>query len=286
MLHVRTGAANLLIAVTLASCGPGPAAAPGAPSPGGSVAGTSGGNANDNPGPGATPGATPATLTAEGAVMGPGSAPVTLSGTAGGPYASSVIGAPCTGYTSALPSHILEVTEDLGQVSFVGSATIDTVLFVRTPSGEMLCDDDGGGYPNPSLTHATPAGRYQIWYGTYSPGEGAPYTLTITVLPPPRTLTATAFAGVPSYCGMSTPVYGPITIGTSVVLGAHTGWTGSDGGGGTVTDDTWWNDSMFEYVGQRTTVTELPGLDPVGCPYVRVAIDGGTWGWRIRDLSP
>ena len=85
---------------------------------------------------------------------------------------------------------------------------------------------------------------------------------------------------------MNSAAYGPITIGTSVVLGSHTGWTGPDGHGGYVTSDTWWNDSMWADVGQRTTVTELPGLDPAGCPYVRVAIDTGTWGGRIRNLSP
>ena len=82
-------------------------------------------------------------------------------------------------------------------------------------------------------------------------------------------------AALPTWCGMSYPDYGPIHIGSVVVLGAHDAWNG----------DTWWNDSMWAYVGQTGTVTELAGLDPVGCPYVRVNIDGGSWGWRIRNMT-
>lgn len=284
MVHVRNALALALVTLTASACGGG--TPPGGAGTGRASADPAGSSGSANTNPAARGDGTGTVVAAEGARIGPGSPPLTLAGTAGGPYASSVIGAACTGYTSALPSHVLEVTEDLSGVTFVGSSTIDTVLFVRTPTGEMLCDDDGGGYPNPSLTRPTPAGRYQIWYGTYSPGEGTPYTLTITVLPAPRPLTAAAFAGVPSYCGMTTAVYGPIVVGSSVVLGAHAGWTGADGHGGTVTGDTWWADTMDSFVGQRTTVTQLAGLDPVGCPYVRVAIDGGLWGWRIRDLSP
>ncbi len=37
---------------------------------------------------------------------------------------------------------------------------------------------------------------------------------------------------------------------------------------------------MVVFVGREATVTQLGGLDPQGCPYVRVDIDGGSWGWR------
>lgn len=83
-------------------------------------------------------------------------------------------------------------------------------------------------------------------------------------------------AVIPTYCGMSYPDYGPLRVGSAVILGAHTPWNG----------ETWWNDSMWPWVGRRAVVTALGGLDPNGCPYVRVDVDGGTWGWRIRNMSP
>lgn len=80
---------------------------------------------------------------------------------------------------------------------------------------------------------------------------------------------------IPTYCGMSYPDYGPLRIGSTVILGAHTEWNG----------DSWWNDAMWTYVGRTATITEFGGLDPAGCPYVRVNADGGSWGWRIRNLT-
>lgn len=82
-------------------------------------------------------------------------------------------------------------------------------------------------------------------------------------------------AVIPTYCGMSYPDYGPLRVGSMVILGAHTPWNG----------ETWWNDSMWPFVGRQARITELGGLDPNGCPYVRVDVDGAAWGWRIRNMS-
>jgi hypothetical protein len=98
--------------------------------------------------------------------------------------------------------------------------------------------------------------------------------------------TGVGIDGVPADCGMTVADYGPIEVGMSVVLGAHTPWSGSNGRAGTARDDTWWNEDMWAHTDERATITELGGLDPVGCPYVRVDVDGGIWGWRIRDLRP
>ena len=98
--------------------------------------------------------------------------------------------------------------------------------------------------------------------------------------------TGVGIDGVPSDCGMGVADYGPIDVGMSVVLGAHTPWSGPDGSGGTAGEDRWWNEDMWAHTDERVTVTALGGLDPVGCPYVRVDVDGGIWGWRIRDLRP
>jgi hypothetical protein len=220
--------------------------------------------------------------------------PMVLSGTAGGPVDASTNGPLCRGWIAAAPNHILNVTAPFTSLRVTASSSIDTTMVIRLSDGRVLCNDDFE-MTNPGLVDAFPVGQHQVWIGSYSMGGTAPYTLNISAaaaaVPPlggilPAIGLGAAFPGVPTHCGMTVPDYGPIRIGTSVVLGSHTGWSGPDGRGGYVTEDTWWNDAMWAHVGQRTTITELAGLDPVGCPYVRTAIDGGSWGWRTRNLSP
>ncbi len=42
---------------------------------------------------------------------------------------------------------------------------------------------------------------------------------------------------------------------------------------------------MDEYVGRVTSITGPRGVDEKGCPLVAVAVDGGEYDWRIRDLQ-
>lgn len=103
------------------------------------------------------------------------------------------------------------------------------------------------------------------------------------------TATTPTWSGIMSWprdCGQSVGVYGPVTVGTRIVLGAHSPWTGPDSSGGSVVDDTDWNDEMGQYVGMPATVVSLDGVDPAGCTGVRVDIDGGQWFWRLRDAQP
>jgi tRNA A-37 threonylcarbamoyl transferase component Bud32 len=88
-------------------------------------------------------------------------------------------------------------------------------------------------------------------------------------LPPPGA------EGIPQACGLTDPDYGPIGVGAVVVLNRHR----------PVEGDPFWSPSMESYVGRETMVTELGGLDRVGCPVVRVDADGGYYTWRIRDLG-
>jgi hypothetical protein len=92
---------------------------------------------------------------------------------------------------------------------------------------------------------------------------------------------------IPQDCGQQygTAVYGPIAVGTRVILGAHSGYTGPNMYGEIVTDDTYWADDMFSYVGMTATVTQLADVDPAGCTVVHVDVDGGNWFWRIRDMT-
>jgi hypothetical protein len=96
----------------------------------------------------------------------------------------------------------------------------------------------------------------------------------------------TGISSIPRDCGMTVANYGSLAIGSRVVLGMHSPWTGSDGQGGTVSDDTDWADEMMPYVGTTATIVSFDNLDPAGCPGVRVDVDGGHWFWRIRDMQP
>lgn len=92
---------------------------------------------------------------------------------------------------------------------------------------------------------------------------------------------------IPTECGRAsgTEDYGPIAIGTRVVLGRHTPYSGPDAYGGMVADDTDWAYDMESYVGMTATVVQLAGTDSAGCAGVRVDIDGSSWFWRIRDMQ-
>jgi hypothetical protein len=92
---------------------------------------------------------------------------------------------------------------------------------------------------------------------------------------------------IPTECGRAsgTEDYGPIGIGTRVVLGRHTAYTGPDAYGSPVADDLDWAYDMEAYVGMVATVVQLAGTDTAGCAGVRVDIDGSQWFWRIRDMQ-
>ena len=85
-----------------------------------------------------------------------------------------------------------------------------------------------------------------------------------------------AAGDVPQECGMTdeTARFGPIAVGTEVVLGRHR----------PVRGDANWTPEMDAYVGHRARVTQLVGVDEQGCPLVRVDVDRGEWYWRVRDV--
>lgn len=143
-------------------------------------------------------------------------------------------------------------------------------------------DVDGGAW-GWRIRDLRPAPSTEAWLATTGLGAPLPPYYDLTIAP---AFTGPGIAGVPGECGLTSPDHGPLVVGAAVVLGAHTPWTGPDGHGGAVTDDRWWNDAMESFVGRVGIITELGGLDPVGCPFVRVELDGGSWGWRIRDLRP
>ncbi|MGQ0531505.1 MAG: peptidase S1 [Caulobacteraceae bacterium] len=106
--------------------------------------------------------------------------------TAGGPINSrDALGAACPGFIANNPDFDLYWTAGSGALPLVISANsqTDTTLVVHTPSGEWLCEDDGGfNALNPGLRIDNPqSGLYDIWVGTYSAGN-APAVLSISEL--------------------------------------------------------------------------------------------------------
>lgn len=85
-------------------------------------------------------------------------------------------------------------------------------------------------------------------------------------------------SSVPQPCGRSesTADYGPLRVGSAVILGRHRPVGGDDN----------WTPQMSDHVGHSARIVELAGIDDDGCPGVHVDVDGRQWFWRIRDLTP
>ncbi len=242
--------------------------------------------------PGGTP---PPPSAAAGATLSPGFAPdpMTLNGTAGGPIQASTLSPDCRGSVGLTPNHTFTLTAPFSTLRFSVTSNADTTIAVRSPTGQMFCNDDTNGL-NPEIVNSFPAGQVQVYVGVYSMSEGMPaYTMAVsqtggfgapTGPTAPLTLGPT---GIPTSCGMSAaaPNYGSIMVGSSVVLGGHTPWTGPNGQGGFSSGDTNWAPEMGQYVGQRTIITALEGVDDAGCPVAHVAIDNGGYYWRIGSMS-
>lgn len=89
---------------------------------------------------------------------------------------------------------------------------------------------------------------------------------------PPRRALAVSASELPQACGRA--VYGPLRVGSQVVLGRHRPVDGA----------TNFTRPMHGYIDRTARVVELAGLDDRGCPGVRVDIDSGRFFWRVRDL--
>lgn len=90
----------------------------------------------------------------------------------------------CRGFVTAQPDYNLDWS---GSSTFlriyVDGTMADTTLAVRTPGGQLLCNDDAFGTLRSALDFNNPAaGRYNIWVGSYSSGTFADARLYITEL--------------------------------------------------------------------------------------------------------
>lgn len=83
-------------------------------------------------------------------------------------------------------------------------------------------------------------------------------------------------ARLPQACGLTdqTVDWGPVAVGTRVVLGTHRAVDGENN----------WVVEMEPFVGRVAVVQERIGVDDQGCPLVAVDVDQGDFYWRVRDL--
>jgi hypothetical protein len=108
--------------------------------------------------------------------------PQYLSGQSGGPISAQALSPQCRGYIAAQPDHVVYLNSPFSFLRIFVNSSSDTTLFVRGPRGELYCADDTFGLnPGVDLVGAAP-GAYQVFVGSYSAGNHAPYSLGLTEL--------------------------------------------------------------------------------------------------------
>ena len=101
--------------------------------------------------------------------------------TAGGNIQATSADPSCVGMVTAAPSYRLYYEAGTFPLYVWVNADADTTLVISDPSGNWICDDDGGAvFLSPALGWGNPpSGQYDIWVGTYG-GAVAPATLNIS----------------------------------------------------------------------------------------------------------
>lgn len=109
--------------------------------------------------------------------------PFTTVLAAGGPIDAGTVDGMCNGFIATEPDFALNYTSGDWPLRVYVQSDADTTLLMRTPSGEILCNDDFDGL-NPSLALSSPdSGIYEVFIGTYDPAGGNPNaTLAVTEL--------------------------------------------------------------------------------------------------------
>jgi hypothetical protein len=130
--------------------------------------------------------ATAAPIAPQALTLAPGFAPdpTTLSVVAGGPVSASSMqngDAFCGGNIAAAANITLTTTGPITGLRILTRSTEDTTLMVRLSDGRVLCDDDGGGYPNSAVQGDFPAGTHQVFVGSFHQGDTPAATIGFTV---------------------------------------------------------------------------------------------------------
>ncbi len=106
-----------------------------------------------------------------------------LNGTLSGALDASSLGVGCRGYIQIVPDLILVAAAESPMV-IGATSSVDSVLVVRTASGQFLCDDDSGGALSPRVTGTLPAGANAVWVGRSNTSAApAPFQVSYATTP-------------------------------------------------------------------------------------------------------
>ncbi|MCC7209265.1 MAG: hypothetical protein IT323_18275, partial [Anaerolineae bacterium] len=109
--------------------------------------------------------------------------PYTIDIGTGGTLNAADANPTCSGFVTAQPDFNLDWSGGANAFLriFTDATVIDTTLVVRTPAGQLLCNDDfGNGFQSAVDVPNAAAGRYNIWVGTFAPGATGDAVLVIT----------------------------------------------------------------------------------------------------------
>lgn len=137
---------------------------------------------------GAAPTVAPAPAAMQAVTLGAGFAPdpTVVTTTAGGSVAASTLATPgvfCGGNVGLVPNVTLTTTAPIAGLRVLARSAEDTTLMIRLSDGTVLCDDDGGGYPNPAVQGTFPAGVHQVYVGAFHTGQTPAATVAFTTNP-------------------------------------------------------------------------------------------------------
>lgn len=85
----------------------------------------------------------------------------------------------CNGFVDEEPDHVMVLTQSFTYLSLTVQSLENTTLVIRDANGNSWCNDNYLTY-NPGIIGEWSAGTYQIWVGSISPRQYAPYILNFT----------------------------------------------------------------------------------------------------------
>lgn len=141
--------------------------------------------------------------------------PYNVGITSGGSIPARNVSSECRGWVANAPDYSISYSAGSYDLTIGATSNSDTTLLVNGPNGEWYCDDDSGAGLNPLVQLNNPrSGRYDVWIGSYSQGEFAATTLSVSEVG----LTA-ANAGTPNYA--AAPTFGSVNLRSGFTPDPH-----------------------------------------------------------------
>ncbi|HXF61769.1 MAG TPA: hypothetical protein VNK95_09130, partial [Caldilineaceae bacterium] len=111
--------------------------------------------------------------------------PFLVSVNGGGPFSAAGLGPGCSGYISNAPVVSVNWTGTASLLELFFYSDHDPVLVIRTPTGQILCNDDANHVLLDPVIQidAPPPGVYNVWVGSYDRDQLIPGLLVLTTDP-------------------------------------------------------------------------------------------------------